>query len=395
MFGLHWGKKSSSAKKQETHGDKMMKLNPGLYLNQSVDYKPKGWREKDQIQNNPFLMEQFNKMMSAPVADLKELRSSCHGGVPKVHRPRVWKILSDYLPPTLLKYEEVADLKRKEYARLRIQHYDNHFEKANNKRLQEGLSTIIKDVDRTLGETMLFQSRPIREVLTRVLYIYHARNTESGYAQGMNDIVAPFLIVFLQEYIPIDDLTLRVENHFEHQLTESVLLNTEADTYWCFTRLLSCIKNNYTPGFPGVVDMLSKLSLLIQKLDPELDKLLKFHNVRYYDIGFQWFLCLMLRQFCPALKFRLLDFFFTDKENINEWMVYIGAAFLMKFSNKLKEMNAYDKILMFFTTLRTDDWGELDLNMLLGEAHIYKNSYNYVELNTEALKADLAAGGSI
>ena len=110
--------------------------------------------------------------------------------------------------------------------------------------------------------------------------------------------------------------------------------------------------------------------------------------VRYYDICFQWFLCLLQRQFSPHLKFRLLDFFFTDKENINEWLVYISASFLMKFSNRLKELNAYDKILMFFTSLKTDDWGELDVGMLIAEAHIYKNSYNYHELIADLSKQD-------
>jgi hypothetical protein len=385
-----WSKKSNTTKNKDSHFDKLKKLNPGMYWNQTIEYKPTGWRDEDRVENNQFVMEKFDKMMSSATVNPEELRSNCHRGIPQVHRPKVWRLLSGYVQTNLSKYEETLDHRRKEYARYRVQHYEENFEKINNKRLQEGLSTILKDVDRTLGETRLFQSRIIRESLTKILYIYHARNIESGYAQGMNDIAAPFLIVFLQEYIPIESRTLKVEEHFESQLSEKILLNVEADTYWCFTRLLSYIKSNYTPGFPDVIEMLSKLNLLIQKLDPELDKLLKAHNVRYYDISFQWFLCLLLRQFSAPLKFRLLDFYFTEIDHINEWLVYIGAAFLMKFSNKLKEMNAYDKILMFFTTLKTENWGEMDINMLLGEAHIYKNSYNYSELNTEALKAELA-----
>ena len=376
-------------KNKDSHADKIKKLNPGQYFNQSVDYKPFGTRDEDRIENDKYMMNNFQKLFSQPTIDLKDLRAACSKGIPREFRARCWKILADYIPPNLAKMDEVLEVKRKEYARLRTQHYEEDFEKHNNKRLQEGLQTIHKDVDRTLADTKLFQSQAIRDVLIRILYIYHARNSESGYAQGMNDIVAPFVIAFIKEYLSIDEITLKVDENFQSMLSEEIVLSIEADSYWCFTRLLSCIKYNYTPGFPGVIEVMNKLSLLTQKLDPELDKTLKTNGVRYYDVVFQWFLCLLLRQFAPCLKLRLLDFLFVDKENINEWLVYISAAFLMKFSNKIKSLNAYDKILMFFTTLSTEGWGDVDMGMLLAEAHLYKNSYNYAELHTEALKQEM------
>jgi len=340
------------------------------------------------VENNKFLIDNFDKLFKGNQADLKELRNLCSNGIPKAYRSRCWKILSGYLPPNLQEYDSVQELKRKEYARMIAQYYDEDFEKNTNKRLQEGLSTIHKDVERTLGETKMFQSRAVKDMLTRILYIFHVRNSESGYAQGMNDIAAPFIIVFAREYADIDCRTLAVNPNFENILSEEILLAIEADSYWCFTRLLSCIKNNYTPSFPGIIEMINKLNALLQKLDPELDKVLKANNIRYYDICFQWFVCLLLRQFSPHLKFRLLDFFFTDKESIDEWLVYISASFLMKFSNQMKTLNAYDKILVFFTNLKTETWGELDVGMLLAEAHIYKNSYNYQELVADSTKQD-------
>lgn len=39
---------------------------------------------------------------------------------------------------------------------------------------------------------------------TRILYIWHTRHPSSGYVQGINDIVTPFIIVFLNEHIPIN-----------------------------------------------------------------------------------------------------------------------------------------------------------------------------------------------
>ena len=57
-------------------------------------------------------------------------------------------------------------------------------------------------------------------MLSRILYVYHARNSESGYAQGMNDIVAPFIIAFAKEHIELHESTLIVKDGFEILLTD-------------------------------------------------------------------------------------------------------------------------------------------------------------------------------
>jgi len=36
----------------------------------------------------------------------------------------------------------------------------------------------------------------------RILYIWAMRHPASGYVQGINDLVTPFFVVFLQEFIP-------------------------------------------------------------------------------------------------------------------------------------------------------------------------------------------------
>lgn len=36
----------------------------------------------------------------------------------------------------------------------------------------------------------------------RILYIWAMRHPASGYVQGINDLVTPFFVVFLQELIP-------------------------------------------------------------------------------------------------------------------------------------------------------------------------------------------------
>lgn len=45
----------------------------------------------------------------------------------------------------------------------------------------------------------LFQQKTVQEMFERILFIWAIRHPASGYVQGMNDLVTPFFIVFLQE----------------------------------------------------------------------------------------------------------------------------------------------------------------------------------------------------
>lgn len=41
-----------------------------------------------------------------------------------------------------------------------------------------------------------------------MLYVWHMRHPASGYVQGINDVVTPFIVVFLSEYIEVNLDTL-------------------------------------------------------------------------------------------------------------------------------------------------------------------------------------------
>lgn len=48
----------------------------------------------------------------------------------------------------------------------------------------------------------LFQQTIVQEMFERILYIWAIRHPASGYVQGINDLVTPFFVVFLQEVVP-------------------------------------------------------------------------------------------------------------------------------------------------------------------------------------------------
>lgn len=52
-------------------------------------------------------------------------------------------------------------------------------------------------------------------IIYRLLYVWNMRHPASGYVQGINDVVTPFIVVFLSEYIEINLDTLDVPAKLE------------------------------------------------------------------------------------------------------------------------------------------------------------------------------------
>ena len=149
---------------------------------------------------------------NSPV-NLQDLEKLSWSGVPASFRSRVWKILCGYLPPG--KSDEVVKRKREEYAGYVNQYFNNKEEDihkdtfrsvscSENKNKISNVSFVLVyrqiaiDVPRMSPLVGLFQQRCVQEMVERILYIWAIRHPASGYVQGINDLVTPFLMVFLQ-----------------------------------------------------------------------------------------------------------------------------------------------------------------------------------------------------
>ena len=73
--------------------------------------------------------------------------------------------------------------------------------------------------------------------------------------QGINDLVTPFLTVFLSEHFPEQDM----EAWDVDSLSSHDLLAVEADCFWCLSKLLDGIQDHYTFAQPGIQRMVFKL----------------------------------------------------------------------------------------------------------------------------------------
>jgi hypothetical protein len=100
------------------------------------------------------------------------------------------------------------------------------------------------DVLRTDRSMVFYENKENLSKLWDILAVYAWIDKEIGYCQGMSDLCSPMI----------------------------VLLNDEADAFWCFERLMRRLRGNFrcTQQSVGVENQLQHLASIIQVLDPKL-----------------------------------------------------------------------------------------------------------------------------
>ncbi|XP_065554479.1 TBC1 domain family member 22B isoform X6 [Lathamus discolor] len=142
-------------------------------------------------------LEKFRQLLSSHNTDLDELRKCSWPGVPREVRPVTWRLLSGYLPANMERRKLTLQRKREEYFGFIQQYYDSR----NEEHHQDTYRQIHIDIPRTNPLIPLFQQPLVQEIFERILFIWAIRHPASGYVQGINDLVTPFFVVFLSEYV--------------------------------------------------------------------------------------------------------------------------------------------------------------------------------------------------
>ncbi|XP_076562426.1 TBC1 domain family member 22B-like isoform X2 [Arvicanthis niloticus] len=152
-------------------------------------------------------LEKFRQLLSSHNTDLDELRKWSWPGVPREVRPVTWRLLSGYLPANTERRKLTLQRKREEYFGFIEQYYDSR----NEEHHQDTYRQIHIDIPRTNPLIPLFQQPLVQEIFERILFIWAIRHPASGYVQGINDLVTPFFVVFLSEYVG-----KKLQYHVEH-----------------------------------------------------------------------------------------------------------------------------------------------------------------------------------
>lgn len=357
------------------------------------------------------------------IINQQELRQISWNGVPKSHRATVWKLLIGYLPANTKRQALLLQRKRREY-RDGLQHIFS----TKHSRDVPTWHQIEIDVPRTNPHIALYQFDSTQTSLQRILYLWAIRHPASGYVQGINDLVTPFYQTFLTEYLSASQMD-DVENlDPKSYITDEQLKDVEADTFWCLTKLLEQITDNYIHGQPGILKQVKNLGQLVKRIDQDLYKHFQNEHVEFIQFAFRWMNCLLMREFQMGTVIRMWDTYLSEtspettssaaissdlvpphtptepksatfqspaqdftsptsasssakeeiskmrQSSLNEFHVFVCAAFLIKWSDQLMNMD-FQEIITFLQNPPTKTWQETDIEMLLSEAYIWQSLY--------------------
>ena len=349
-------------------------------------------------------INKFKRILQASSVSLGELRDSAWSGIPEEVRPITWQVLLGYLPTNVDRRSSTLERKRREYvdsvrqvfewgggAPLPSGHTKIHL--ANNSGRARGLDEhvwhqISIDVPRTSPHIELYSYEATQRSLERILYLWAIRHPTSGYVQGINDLVTPLWQVFLGTYIIDPDIESGMD---PGQLPRTVLDAVEADCYWCLTKLLDGIQDNYIHAQPGILRQVGALRDLTYRIDKALAKHLEKEGVEFMQFSFRWVNCLLMREVNVRCTIRMWDTYMAEEQGFSEFHLYVCAAFLVRWSEQLLEMDfqviprfqvlsyadffGVQEIMMFLQALPTKDWTEKEIELLLSEAFIWQSLF--------------------
>lgn len=234
--------------------------------------------------------------------------------------------MADYLPLKSELQAKALEQKRAAYWESVTHHYGATYIEANHEMLRQ----ILNDLPRMNPLIPIFQSKRVQDIFQRVLYVWAVRHPASGYVQGINDLLTPFFAVFLAEYTatPIDQVDIEA-------LPEDQLRQVEADSYWCMTKLLDRIQENYVFSQPGIQRNVQALEDLVRRIDHGLHAHLARNQIQFIQFAFRWMNNLLMREIPLACTVRLWDTYHAEPFGFSDFHLYVCAAFLLRFSKNI------------------------------------------------------------
>ncbi|XP_068572992.1 TBC1 domain family member 22A isoform X1 [Cebidichthys violaceus] len=307
-------------------------------------------------------LDKFKQLLAGPNTDLEELRKLSWSGIPRQVRPITWKLLSGYLPANAERRESVLQRKRQEYFGFIQQYYDSRNDENHQDTyrqihidiprmspeslvLQPKVTEIHIDIPRTNPLIPLFQQASVQEIFERILFIWAIRHPASGYVQGINDLVTPFFVVYVFEYIEEE-----VENFDVSSLQEEALRNIEADSFWCMSKLLDGIQDNYTFAQPGIQRKVKALEELVSRIDESVHRHMQQYEVEYLQFAFRWMNNLLMRELPLRCTIRLWDTYQAEPEGFSHFHLYVCAAFLVRWRKEILEERDFQGLMILCRT---------------------------------------------
>ncbi|XP_053681099.1 TBC1 domain family member 22B [Anopheles nili] len=322
--------------------------------------------------------EKFSNILEAPLLNLLALKELSWSGVPRKMRAVTWRLLSGYLPTSLERRQTVLERKRVDYRKLVQQYFDAD---CRDESQQDTYRQIHIDVPRMNPHVALFQQKLVQEMFERILFIWAIRHPASGYVQGINDLVTPFFIVFLQEAVGADkDLEQCQLSDLSIEQRDII----ESDSFWCLSKFLDCIQDNYIFAQLGIQAKVNQLKELIQRIDGSLHRHLQTHGVDYLQFSFRWMNNLLTRELPLYCTIRLWDTYLAESDGFAVFQLYVCAAFLLHWRDQLLQEKDFQGLMLLLQNLPTHNWMDSHIGVLVAEAFRLKFTYADAPKHLEA-----------
>lgn len=293
----------------------------------------------------------FRHCLSATSVDVDELRRLVWAhGMPDTTwaRPMAWKLLVEYLPPDRVYWDRVLALRRANFWAMvadvtvdptdkPLREGDHPLSQQRDSRWREFFEdgdlreSIRRDVDRTHPD--LDRMARLRDSLERVLFVYAKMHPDLRYRQGMNELAAPFLLVFSEER-GVD------------------LSDTEADAYFCFDIIMTEMQKCYAvveTETEGIERQLREFLALFRIKDPELERHFELLKIEMRFFALRWLRLWLAREFALPDLLALWDSFLTSEQRLG-WVRYVCVAMLIRIREGLLKSDFVDcmKLLLHY-----------------------------------------------
>lgn len=315
-------------------------------------------------------VDKFQSLLESSLLNLNELRELSWSGIPAKLRSVTWRLLSEYLPTNLERRQQVLERKRMDYWSLVKQYYDVERDEG----FQDTYRQIHIDIPRMSPLISLFQQTSVQMIFERILYIWAIRHPASGYVQGMNDLVTPFFLVFLQEAVPRSAWN-DLENYVVESLPKDKRDIIEADSFWCLSKFLDGIQDNYIFAQLGIQHKVNQLKELIQRIDGPLHQHLHQHGVDYLQFSFRWMNNLLTREIPLHCTIRLWDTYLAESDRFASFQLYVCAAFLLRWRRHLLLQPDFQGLMLMLQNLPTQNWTDSEIGVLVAEAYKLKFTF--------------------
>lgn len=113
----------------------------------------------------------------------------------------------------------------------------------------------------------------------------------------------------------------------------------EAETYWCLTKLISDIQDNYTEMQPGVHKMLNKMRAIVEQQDSATLQHLEAMDLKFMDFAYRWISCYLTREFSLFQIIKLWDTYFAEDNGFSQFHSYVCAVLFLKFAPQLRDLD--------------------------------------------------------